>query len=1163
MRKNLPIIDETINIPVDFRLISRTDTKGTILEANHEFIEISGFSKEELIGQPHNITRHPDVPEAVFKDMWNTLQSGQSWTQIVKNRTKDGRNYWIKANAAPLINDGKITGYLSIRKPATQAEIQAAKEAYPLIDSGKLKIESGQIYPPSQYALEYKNPFVKMRLFNKLLFTGLALILLGTFMASIFSLESFNHASSANQKAVYNAHQLEIDHKIDQLQSESTNLAIGLAIEPEIRKSLETSFTNKMAKEAFNTQLPQIENFVGHKIKVHLHKPNSTSFLRSWTDKSKDDLSSFRFSVNKISKTHQIVKTLELGRAGIAIRSLVPVYSENNANVYVGSLEIVSSLTKLSDYLATKEIHYDTLIMPNALEIATKAKSNPNIGDLTFANKDVDPALMTRLRNADMQTLLKKGYLLTDTKFYSAHPIYDAREKLIGYHLLTEGLQEINAFNKKAKDFAMATIIQVFVAILLTLILFIIMVSRGVLKPIKNIIKTMNDSSDTGDLSLRLDDRFDNEIGELGKAYNRQMQTTQIALGEASRMVSDLAFGDFETQTVAPMKGDFLVMKNSLNSTVSNIKSTFGEITAILTQIRHGNFNYIPKGKFTGEYKVAMQQAQAAMAILQGVFFEVNELMEQVSRGYFTRRITAEAQGELMALKDNINESLNKLEAAIGETTNVMIAQGAGDLKQRIESNFEGTLSILKDGINNSVTNIGSLMSQSNYSINKLSDGAIAISRDIADLSTRTQEQAAAVEQTAASMEEITSTIEQTANNAKNANDMANTSLQEAQQANQVVHETISSINEISEASHKISEITALIDSIAFQTNLLALNAAVEAARAGEHGRGFAVVAGEVRNLAGKSAEAAKDIRALIDDTVKKVEQGAKLAHDSGEALNVINTSIGQIGSLVSEITQTTAEQAKGVSQVNLAITSIDHATQENAALVDETAGRTDEMGRQATDVSKVISTFKIDLEQIGFANAMKTGQFAFAQARRAHRQWKGMIRAYLDGMEVEINEAAATDHHKCGLGLWFYGEEGQKYAHLPEMQTVDKYHAELHSVIKLIMIAYKEGDLEKAEAEFRKLGDISELVISNLTKAEIAVTRQLQSSASPVSPPVAALHAPTKKASAKTSSTAQARPALAQSKPKPSSTNQTAGGLQTPAPVQPKQNNSDEWGEF
>lgn len=1155
---NKPIIDEQVTIPEHYRIISRTDTRGTILEANSEFIEISGYKADEIIGQPHNILRHPDVPKAVFKDFWETLQAGKPWTQIVENRTKDGRSYWVNANAAPIFENDKITGYISVRTPATAEQIKLASQAYKGINAGKLVIKEGHIYKASEYRRLKMNPFRKFSIMGKLATTGFFLIIVGFLVSAVIANSTYVETQAENSKV--RSQQVKKDAKsyVQKMERTSLNTALGLASNADIISALESG-SSEMARAALKKELDFIKNVSGQTVRAHIHDAQGRSFVRSWRKKQGDDLTSFRYTVNQVRDKKTTVMGIELGRSGAAIRSLSPIFSEDGSE-FLGSVEVVSSIKALVEHFKEDNISYVSLFTPNALDIATKAKNNPKFGNLTLAStKDFAPETIKKLSGINLNQLKSQGFLTTQTDFYAMMPIIDTNQSLVGYHIFIEDLSQINTLNKLSLEAAISSVVKVTLSMLLLIIIFLLILRNNVIKPLRKIVNSMHLATVSGDLSTRVDNTRNDEMGELAKAYNEQMQAAQVSLGEAGRMLKDMSEGHLKTQTIIPMEGDFNVMKTNLNEASKMLQRTFGEVRGILKEIRSGNFSYESSHETQGDFKEAMQDAEAAMAILKGVFYEVNELMSQVAQGFFGRRITADAEGEIKELKNNINASLDQLEAVIQETTQVMIAQGTGDLKKRIEMKTNGTLAVLKAGINNSVTNIGSLLSQSNYSIKKLSDGTIKISQDISDLSARTQQQAASLEETAASMEQITSTIQQTANNAKEANEAANESLVEAQDANQVVQKTITSINEINEASTKISEITTLIDSIAFQTNLLALNAAVEAARAGDHGRGFAVVAGEVRSLAGKSAEAAKDIRQLIDNTVEKVHEGAKLADESGKALELINDSIAKIGSYVSEISQTTAEQAKGVEQVNIAISSIDQVTQQNSALVDETAERTTDMSRLAEDVNNVISTFKIDLNQIGFNTAMQTGEFTFANAKRAHSQWKGLVTAYVEGVHVEFNKEAATDHHKCALGQWFYGPEGQKYTNMPEMQTMEKWHAELHATIKRILEAHQVNDIESIKKEFSNLDKASEEVIHSLTQVEQTLANSQTRHVAQQPRAMNSTPAP-KLAQEKPKTT----PKQSSGSSKPSQVKTTEDkGTQKPAPSQPKETGTDEWSEF
>jgi methyl-accepting chemotaxis protein len=229
------------------------------------------------------------------------------------------------------------------------------------------------------------------------------------------------------------------------------------------------------------------------------------------------------------------------------------------------------------------------------------------------------------------------------------------------------------------------------------------------------------------------------------------------------------------------------------------------------------------------------------------------------------------------------------------------------------------------------------------------------------ELSSRTEEQASSLEETASSMEELTSTVKQTSDNARQANQLAASASDVAAKGGMVVGQVIDTMASINTSSKKIVDIISVIDGIAFQTNILALNAAVEAARAGEEGRGFAVVAGEVRSLAQRSAAAAKEIKALIDDSVGKVEQGSTLVANAGSTMEEIVLSITRVTDIMAEITSATSEQTLGIEQINEAIAQMDQATQQNASLVEEAAAASETMQRQASDLAEAVRVFKLD----------------------------------------------------------------------------------------------------------------------------------------------------------------------------------------------------------
>jgi len=304
----------------------------------------------------------------------------------------------------------------------------------------------------------------------------------------------------------------------------------------------------------------------------------------------------------------------------------------------------------------------------------------------------------------------------------------------------------------------------------------------------------------------------------------------------------------------------------------------------------------------------------------------------------------------LAAISHPLRMAINQFEAI-----------GNGDLTQQLKPASKDEMGQLVSALENMRQSL-----MQTVTMVRNSSGSIAISsEEIAtgnmDLSSRTEQQAASLEETASSMEELTSTVQQNADNARQANTLASNASEVASKGGQVVGDVVHTMSSIKESSKKIVDIIGVIDGIAFQTNILALNAAVEAARAGEQGRGFAVVATEVRNLAQRSANAAKEIKELISSSVEKVEVGSRLVDDAGRTMDEIVVSIKSVADIMAEITAASAEQRDGINQVSMAIGKMDEATQQNAALVEQAAAAASSMRDQANSLNNAVSIFKID----------------------------------------------------------------------------------------------------------------------------------------------------------------------------------------------------------
>ncbi len=338
---------------------------------------------------------------------------------------------------------------------------------------------------------------------------------------------------------------------------------------------------------------------------------------------------------------------------------------------------------------------------------------------------------------------------------------------------------------------------------------------------------------------------------------------------------------------------------------------------------------------------------------------EIDSLIQDAGAGQLDTRILEEGkQGFFLNLAKGLNSLVEIADGVINETASMLDSMAHGDLTQRIDTDYQGSFDKLKRDANSTAEKLTEVIEKISVASNLVASGAEEISQGNADLSQRTEEQASSLEETASSMEEMTSTVRQNADNAKVANELAADTRDKAQRGGEVVNRAVSSMAEINDSSKKISDIIGVIDEIAFQTNLLALNAAVEAARAGEQGRGFAVVAGEVRNLAQRSAAAAKEIKDLIRDSVSKVEDGTLLVNESGETLQEIVASVQRVTEMIADISIASEEQSSGIEQVNKAITQMDEMTQQNAALVEQASAASESMAEQANGMRQSLSFF-------------------------------------------------------------------------------------------------------------------------------------------------------------------------------------------------------------